>query len=584
MKVSFYTGQKQYGTNVKFEGYKPLADNKGETVYEFNFPFDQNKYDCYVEFYDVKQDKKSKYLDINDILTSREYERKLFRDETYNGEKGFKLTSGKNYINLSDYGLNGDKPFAYHYKIVEKNNPGNTFFRTDAGNIIDKRTKTGMGYEIYNVVYPGMSKVNRGGAMMLVIPDNYNVNWVYDDKEPTKITANKNLPEAKKSVKNLVNKLGGSLAGLEKDVENGKFDNFTRIISTPIFTDDSLTSHSYWNKNCFQTALSLGNINNYASLQRKMFAKGINFVSDGAFVNEGLEGIHFKHILKWGEKSPYFYWFRIYALQNDPFTLGIFGKNMTDDKGNSNVAHRVVNSEYIYSYENGKITYKKNKSYNRKKPTYIQVYDKRLIKDVSKLDPQKLIKSYDKLSPDNIFEINNHNDTIVPYSFPINPKTYHKNVLNLIEHNKKAKKPVKLDSFEATRMLTKFENFEFEEKFESGIETWDSNSDIIKLNYGFSHTDTKHLKQTLSTEERNEMIKLLKKKNIEVQDYAITSGQYWTRKTRQILLLNAAQNIKKSEVKTRKSSDNSESEAYLNMINATIKFSRHNLKHLLTKT
>ena len=58
---------------------------------------------------------------------------------------------------------------------------------------------------------------------------------------------------------------------------------YNRIISLPLFTDDDFSAHAYWNKNCMQMASSLGNINNYASLQRKMFAHGLNFVSDGAF-------------------------------------------------------------------------------------------------------------------------------------------------------------------------------------------------------------------------------------------------------------------------------------------------------------
>lgn len=553
MKVNLNLNQEvqNKNNNVNFKGYKPVKSNEGYTEYEFSFPFDDNKYDCYLELYNVKQDPKTEYLNIKNIMKSPDYIRKVMNDENFDGEKGVKLTSGKNIINLADtFGLNEGKPFAYHYKLIEKNNRNNQFFRVDAGNVIDKTAETGKGYDLYNVVYAGASKVAKGGAMKLLLPDNYNVSWVYDEKNPTKIIPNKqeNIQEAKKSIKSTVNKLGGSLAGVEKDLELGKFDNYSRIISTPIFTDDSLTAHSYWNKNCFQTSMSLGNINNYTSLQKKMFAKGINFVSDGAFVNEGLEGIHFKHILKWGEKSPYFYWFRVYALQDSPFTLGVFGKNMSDQKDNPNVAQRIVNAEKYYVEENGKIKTKKNPKYNPKKPTYIQVYDKRLIKDPSKLDPNKLIESYDKLSSDNIFEINNHNDTVIPYSFPIREETYHKNMEDLLNYNKNAKKPIKLNSFEATRILTKFENFEFEEKFESGIETWDANADIIKLNYAYSHTDTTHLKQSLTTEERNEMIKRLKKNNYEVQDYAITSGQYWTRKTNQILLMNAAQNIRKSEL------------------------------------
>lgn len=558
MKVNLNLNQevRNKNNNVNFKGYKPVKSNEGYTEYEFSFPFDDNKYECYLEVYSVKEDPKTEYLTINKIKTSTDYTRKVLNGDNSNPEKGIKLSSGKNIINLSDqFGLNEGKPFAYHYKLIEKNNRSNQFFRVDAGNVIDNTAKTGKGYDLYNVIYSGGSKVTKGGAMKLVVPDCYNAGWVYDDKNTTEPVPNKNLEAAKKSVKNPVNKIGGSLAGLEKDVEEGKFNNFSRIISTPIFTDDSLTAHSYWNKNCFQTALSLGSINNYASLQKKMFAKGINFVSDGAFVNEGLEGIHFKHILKWGEKSPYFYWFRVYALQDSPFTLGIFGKNMKDQKDNPNVAHRIVNAEKYYVEENGKIKSKKNPNYNPKKPTYIQVYDKRLIKDPSKLDPNKLIESYDNLDPKTIFEIINHNDTIIPYSFPIREETYHKNMEDLKEYNKNAKKPIKLNSFEATRILTKFENFEFEEKFESGIETWDANADIIKLNYGYSHTDTKHLKQTLTTKERNEMTELLKKKNIEVQDYAITSGQYWTKKTNQILLMNAAQKIKRSEFKNNLGTD-----------------------------
>ena len=572
MKVNLNTEirNKKNVNEVNFKGYRPVKDEFGGLEYEFSYPFDDNKFDCYLEVYSLNTDKNSEYPYIKDIVPSSSFKREKRKNPHYEGEKGIKITSGQNNINLSEiFGINNGASFAYHYKLVEKNNPGNTFFRVDAGNVIDNTNKSGMGYDVYNIVYGNGSKVNKGGAMKLVIPDNYNLLWVYDDKEPTKIVRNSNFVEGKNSVKTAVNKLGGSLAGIERDVEAGKFNNFSRIISTPLFTDDSLTAHSYWNKNCMQIASSLGNINNYASLQRKMFAKGINFVSDGAFVNEGLEGIHFKHVLKWGERSPYFYWFRIYALQDSPFTLGIFGKNMTDQKGNSNVAQRLVNGHYQYYEENGKIKRKTNAKYDSHKPTYIQVYDKRLIKDPSKLDPSKLIESYDKLNTDNIFELNNHNDTVIPYSFPINEETYEKNMDNLIEYNKHAKKPIKLDSFEATRMLTKFENFEFEEKFESGVETWDANADIIKLNYAFSHTDTENLKQSLTTEEQKQMYKLLKAKNNEVQDYAVTSGKYWTKKTRQILMTHIAQNLKTSEIDLIKRNNpeiNNTADAYYKLI------------------
>ena len=150
--------------------------------------------------------------------------------------------------------------------------------------------------------------------MKLIIPDNYNVVWKYDNTNKIVKKSDEEIKSLLTSSKNFANKIGGSLAGIEKDLDDGKLDNFTRIVTTPLFTDDSVSAHAYWNKNCFQMANSLGNINNYASVQRKMFAKGINLVSDGAYVNEGLEGIHFQNVLKWGDKSPYFNWFNISGL------------------------------------------------------------------------------------------------------------------------------------------------------------------------------------------------------------------------------------------------------------------------------
>ena len=130
-----------------------------------------------------------------------------------------------------------------------------------------------------------------------------------------------------KSVKTLTNILGGTVAGLEKDIDEGKYDQYARIISLPIFTRDDFSAHKYWIEDIFQPCNSIMNINNYASLQRKMFAHGINFVSDGAFVNEGLQGVHFSNVLKWGTESPYFRWFRAENLKNAPLPLGVFPKN-----------------------------------------------------------------------------------------------------------------------------------------------------------------------------------------------------------------------------------------------------------------
>lgn len=535
MKVSLNLNQPNTINNVNFEGYKPIKSKYGDTEYEFNYVYDDENWDCYVELFAVKQDADGNYIS-NGILENADQMR-IAGDK----ERGIKLESGKaTRIDLAkDYHLAPDEAFAYHYKLYPKgHNDAPPVYKLDAGMIINESGSTGKPWDVYNIVPYGASTVTKGGAMKLIIPDNHNISWVYD--KDNNIVPNKQVDKARKSSKNFANKIGGSLAGIEKDLDEGKLDDYRRVITTPLFTDDSLTAHAYWNKNCFQMAQTLGNINNYISVQKKMFAKGINLVSDGAYVNEGLEGVHFQHILKWGERSPYFNWFKISGLQDSPLRMGVFGKKT------NHVTHRIVNSKYNYeSQSDGTVKITANKKYDSKAPTYIQIYDDRLV-NADNLSDKELIKAYDKLNTDNHLEINNHNDTVVPYSFRVDSDAYKRNVEILNEYNKSLPdhKRINYKSGEATRMLSQFEYFGLGGKQESGFETWDANPDIAKLNYVFSHSDTKALKNIADPKKRADAMKLMKRKNMEVQDYAVSSAKYWTNKTNQILNLNAAQHLR----------------------------------------
>ncbi len=509
-----------------FQGYRPAKNERGRNVLEFNFPFDSNNFDCYLEIFDISEDGRQFSL--------------LDNFSTDDGK--LPLKNGKNEVDLSgDYFIDKDTPFAYHYKLVLKNDPNNVRYYVDAGDVIDNTYKGS--HEIYNYVSPNGSKINRGGAMKLVITDNYNAGWQYRkglfDTNPDYIKKNDAILErAKKSNKHFSNKIGGTLAGIEKSLENGDFDGYSSIISLPLFTDDSLSPHGYWNKNCMQMSQSLGSINNYASLQRKMFARGLNWVSDGAFVNEGLEGVHFANVLKWGEKSPYFNWFEASGLKNGPFELGVFGKNQ------QYISHKVVNSPYAYEQkEDGGIKISKNHKYDPSKPTYVQIFDKRLVTEKQKNDTENLIKAYDISNTDNPFEITTHDDTVINYHFEIDPEVYNKNVKNLNEYNRANGKNVRLDNIEGTRFVNKYENFELEDKIESNFTTWDANTDIAKLRYIYSHSDTEEGKN-LSAKDRAYRDEIIKQNNAQVQDYVITSGMFWTQKTKDILTTYIAQNLK----------------------------------------
>ena len=532
MKVDLSLNQPKINKSVKFEGYKPVKSEYGDNEYEFNYVYDDDKYDCYLEIFSVDKDSNGNYF----IDKQKKYD-PLNSKPADTGEKGIKLESGKaTKIDMKgEFGISSDEAFAYHYKLYPKGTYKDPKWAVDAGNIINETYKDP--WEIYNIVTDRASTVSKGGAMKLIDVDINNVMWVYDNNN--NIVKNPNINHLRRTSKNFANKIGGSLAGLEKDVESGKLDNFTRIITLPLFTDDCLTAHAYWNKNCMQMAHSLGNINNYSSLQKKLFAKGINLVSDGAYVNEGLEGIHFSHVLKWGTKSPYLNWFKIADLESSPLSLGVFGKNQKF------VTHKLINSKYAYSQQNdGSVKITKNRLYDSKAPTYILIYDRR-IDNAEKMTREQLLEAYNKLNKKHI-EFNTHNDTVIPYQFEINSDTYLKNVENLNKYNKKApfEEQIKLYSPQGTRMVSHFEHFTLDSKHESGFETWDANPDIAKLNYVYSNSDAQKLKNILDPKKRAQAANILRQNNMQVQDYAISSAKFWTKKTNDILNLYVAQNLK----------------------------------------
>lgn len=522
MKVSFDLKKdcKNTANSVSFEGYKQTKSAHGFKEIEFAYPYDPNVYAGYVQIFKVGIDKDGNYYTKGKAFT-RDGQDKI--RIPHDGSQGIDMAR--------TFGLAENQPFAYNFKL-ERHDGRGSIVKVDAGDVINENGTP------FNIVSSTKSGVSRGGSMKLVIIDSQNVGYVYNDRNMV-VKDERLAARGQKGIKSLTNKFGGTLAGLEHDLDAGKYDNYGRIISLPMFTDDDFTAHGYWNKNCMQMTQSLGNINNYASFQRKMFAHGLNLVADGAFVNEGLEGTHFGHMLKWGENSPYFNWFRANGLNDGPLSLGIFPKN------SKYVSHKIVNSPYSYiTKDGGRISIEENDSYDKTKPTYIQFFDTRLVSEAEKNDTTSLIKTYSKMSTDNVYDLHSHNDSVFPYHFEIKPEIYNKNIRNLNEYNSlNPENKIDITSPKAARILSKSEYYVADGKFESGFDTWDANVDIAKLNFAYSNADAKALKN-VPAEERKQKIKDIVRGTYQVQDYAITSGQYWTQKTDDILRLYVAQSLK----------------------------------------
>lgn len=525
--------------NIAFKGFQPVKSDLGHLEYEFNYTFDDKQYDCYLELCAVEPtpDGNGNYVN----------KRALKNFDT--GSTSYKLQCGANKIDLTgSYNLSSDTPFAYHYRLTPRNQPDNTLeYDVDAGDIMDMRDKGG-DHLIFNLVVPNRTRGTKGGSAILGIPDCYNAMYAFD--KDGNIVLNYDYANNVNMTKHFSNKVGGNFAGLIHDIKTGKLDQYSKVFLTPFATDDSLTPHSYWNKNCFQPAQSLGNIDNYIELQKSLFTKNSNLVSDAALVNEGLEGIHFAHVLKWGKKSYAYNWFRA-DLDQGPLGLGVLSKKKDF------VSHKVINSPYIFTQdESGKVHWKsapvwngkgeQGNKYDPKSPTYIQIIDTDLVTDKELKDTSKRQKTYSKPDTGNPYEKVTHNDTVILYSHEIDPKTYIENVKRLNEYNASRPKGefLPMDSYEATRILSKFRYFNYEGKFEGGKEDWDANVDVAKLNYSVSNYNSKYMKQNIPVEQREAYKNMIRQKNTEVQDYAISSAQYWTKITNKALNLHVAQSLK----------------------------------------
>ena len=519
-------------------------NERGNKSGEFSFPFDPAETDCYLEIALVERDKNGNFY-----LTGEKY-----TDLLNDSENGRQLHPGKNKINIhAEFGVLEDEPFAYHYKLVNKRTGEVRQYGLDAGTLIDERQDINniKDEAIYNLYVP-TSNVSKGGSMYLTVPDTLDPKWVYDADND--IIQNENFEELKKHIRLFSTKIGGTLAGMEKRLEDGSLDPYDRIVSLPMFTDDSQTHHAYWNKNCMQMALSLGNINNYTALTKKLFAKGKTLVSDGAFVNEGLEGIHFNHAIRWQEQSPFFNWFRINS--NDQILLGVYSQNTNFLK------HRLVNPPFFYKQNNkGEYIRFENEAYEKYKPTYFEIYDKELV-DENKLDPQEPIKAYDKTFYDNPLSKSTHNDTVIPYRIPIDPKEYDINIQRLNEYNSDKSIKIRLYDGVGTKFIAQFSNLLPENKIEGNIDTWNSNFDIAKIHYFLSNNDMDNILSLKPGLEQKEHVKQLEMVANEAKDYVITSAQYWTKKTNDILNLHVAQNLKHIDEENSK-------EAYKTVIKKT---------------
>jgi hypothetical protein len=307
---------------------------------------------------------------------------------------------------------------------------------------------------------------------------------------------------------------------------------FKTVISTPIFGQDNISTHGYWTTNPYQITSSLGDMDDYERLQKELFKRGMGFVADGAFVNEGLEGIHLSDIFKYGKNSPYYNWFEMHGDPNEPITVGVLPM---DKKAADNYDIRIVNSPLVWSVNAkgfaSEINGFKNTAYNPDKPTYVQLYDRRLT-SVDQLERQELIRSYDIKNPKEKNAIKDYMDSVQPYAFEVSPD----------EVISKFKEPLG-ENEEFKEHLKNWKNFLSAEASEDKrVTLWVGNKDIAKLKFMITEKKLNDIRKAAPSPEAGERkVKQIKEGINQVQDSIINIGKYWTKKTYDLLTLHTAE-------------------------------------------
>lgn len=497
--------------SVAFKGYKAYTNDYGFREHKFFLPYDPAKYSAKIEMVPFRYDKKYGHW-----VKDPESERGTTSTDL--PVEGAYMSDIMLFPEEKDAPGLSDKAMGYRYVLTPHNNESYKIYSIDQGTLNDPSTT-------YNedkfTILPQSRRpiIGINGLTKQVLPDICMPGYQFNKDNKIEFN-NEAYLRAYHAVRNHGNKLNGNFAGIIKMLPQWEKEGYTKIVGTP-FTRDDVSSHLYWTQNVYQVAKNLGTIDDFKKLQVELFKHGINWVADGAFVNQGLQGVHFRYMLKHGLNAPTSYWFKSRAMESDPLTLGVIPR-----KASQYTRFRLVNAEEIMYEENGKLKFKTNPNYDKTKQTYLQMYDSRMATPEELSDTQKLIESYSKTNTDNPYEITGHDDITQPIAFPINYYTFRLNTIktfNQLPDNAKT-----LHNPETLQQILKFKNFRIGYKDKGGFDLWDGNMDIAKLSFCLSNIDQKYI-DSVDEDLRSKEIDKFYRAIYQVQDYAIQAGRYWTR-------------------------------------------------------
>lgn len=462
-------------SNPTFSGQVLTQDARGNDVYKFNLP-------------NAPEGTKIKLA----VLTKDEKgDFKVFQDvETFPMPKGFESF----VVNASKYQLDENNYLGYKFEVNGKE-------------FTDKGVKADPGKNFTIAIPVQNANSTRPRQMEHVLVDSLNV------KDP------------KAAKRNHFNMLGGKLSSVYDKIPEFKEFGIRNILGTPIFGQDNKSSHGYWTTNAYQITDNLGNYKDFKKLMVGLYQNGMSWTADGAFVNEGMEGIHVKDIMNWGTKSPFWAMFETKDLDNVPIRFGIFSKNDDVDK---HTHIQLVNAPYKIVFEKTEDGHYKEakvvrKSVDASKPTYIQVFDDRLASE-EQMNGDSTFNVYANKNAKDKYEIANYKDSVQAYNFRVT-------VSDVEANYKKYKETRRMNKdVEFKNALTQWEKFSLvKSNKDGGVSLWVGNSDISKKRFVLPELALKSM--NLKGDKKDEVVA----SQFQVQDDTVQIGKYWTGEVARIL-------------------------------------------------
>lgn len=312
---------------------------------------------------------------------------------------------------------------------------------------------------------------------------------------------------------------GGQINDITGRIDHIRKLGATRILATPV-TKGLTSENGYWTTNPYQIDPLRGTMADFKNMQIELFKNGMGFIADGAYVNEGWQGVHVKDIMKYGKESPFAHWFTLSESFLDDPTPRLhppFLPNDLNTEATKNLGVKILNAPVMLQYtENSDElpTIIDNPDYDKSKklPVRIQIFDRRLATPEQQNSSEQIDK-YGR-GPDHVNDIRNYDSATKLITLEIDPKS----IKDLKPGNELPAKNVR--SFIGRDWGRQFEVIEAGPG--ANIDTWDGQVDNVKKKYFISRTEKNILKY-------NDPTKLAKmeKATCQVRDDLAQIGRFW---------------------------------------------------------